>query len=143
MTEKFIPAPLQEIIEDFDFLEGNEKLMHLLELSQQLPDLPERLSDQRDRFEQVHECMSPVFIFSEMNGEIIDYYFDIPMEAPTVRGFGMILYQGLKGLTPEQVLAVPNEFYLDMKLNEVLTGQRLNGIAAILRYMQNLAKEKI
>ncbi|MEM7800797.1 MAG: SufE family protein, partial [Chloroflexota bacterium] len=75
MTERFIPAPLQEIIEDFDFLEGNEKLMHLLELSQQLPDLPERLNDVRDQFDQVHECMSPVFIYSEMDEEIINYYF--------------------------------------------------------------------
>ncbi|MEM7803240.1 MAG: SufE family protein, partial [Chloroflexota bacterium] len=75
--------------------------------------------------------------------EAIEYHFDIPREAPTVRGFGMILHQGLKGLTPKQVLSVPNDFYLDMKLNEVLTGQRLNGIGAILRYMQNLAKDKL
>ena len=139
----FIPQPLEEIIEDFEFLEGQEKLMHLLELSERLDDLPERLLSIRDKFEQVHECMSPVFIYAEMNGEIIEFFFDIPREAPTVRGFGMILNQGLTGLTPAQVLSVHPEFYLNIGLKDVISGQRLNGMGAILRYMKKLAQEKL
>lgn len=143
MENNGIPEALQLIVEDFEFLEGNEKLMHLLELSEQLPDLPDRLQAVRDQFGQVHECMSPVFIYAEVEHDVITYFFDIPREAPTVRGFGMILHEGLKGLSPEAVTAVPGDFYLDMKLQEVISGQRLNGIGAILRYMQNLAKEKM
>ncbi|MFT5195725.1 MAG: cysteine desulfuration protein SufE [Cellvibrionaceae bacterium] len=139
----FIPEPLQVIIEDFEFLEGQEKLMHLLDLSERLPDLPERLIGMQDKFEQVHECMSPVFIYAEMNGGTIEYYFDIPREAPTVRGYGMILKEGLKGLTPAEVSTVYPEFYLGMGLNAVISGQRLNGMGAILRYMKHLAKEKM
>ncbi len=143
MTEQtFIPQPLEEIIEDFDFLEGQEKLMHLLELSERLPDLPERLMSVRDKFEQVHECMSPVFIYAEMEGDQIEFHFDIPREAPTVRGFGMILKQGLANLTPAEVISVHPEFYLQIGLKEVITGQRLNGMGAILRYMKRLAAEK-
>ena len=138
----FIPEPLQEIIEDFEFLEGQEKLMHLLDLSERLPDLPERLLEIRDQFEQVHECMSPVFIYAEMDGEQIEFHFDIPREAPTVRGYGMILKEGLKGLTPAEVERVYPEFYLGMGLNKVITGQRLNGMGAILRSMKHLAAEK-
>lgn len=141
-TSNYIPEPLQEIIEDFEFLEGQEKLMHLLDLSERLPDLPERLLEIRDQFEQVHECMSPVFIYAEMDGEQIEYHFDIPREAPTVRGYGMILKEGLKGLTPAEVEQVYSEFYLGMGLNKVITGQRLNGMGAILRYMKHLAAEK-
>lgn len=138
-----LPAKLQEIVEDFEFLEGQEKLMHLLELSEQLPDLPERLQSERGRFEQVHECMSPVFILAEKESDdTLSFYFDIPREAPTVRGFGMILYSGLSGLTASEVLAIPNDFYLNLGLRDVLSGQRLNGIGAILRYMQNLAHKE-
>ena len=138
-----IPERLQEIIEDFELLEGQEKLMYLLELSEQLPDLPERLQAIRAQFGQVHECMSPVFIHSELEDGRMQYYFDIPREAPTVRGYGMILSEGLNGLAPEQVLQIDDMFYLKMKLQRVITGQRLNGMSAILRYMKNLARDKM
>jgi cysteine desulfuration protein SufE len=60
-----------------------------------------------------------------------------------VRGYGAILSQSLNGLTPAEVLAVPQEFYLQMGLQTVITGQRLNGMGAILGYMKKLAQEKM
>jgi cysteine desulfuration protein SufE len=70
----------------------------------------------------------------------LHFHLDIPRESPTVRGFGAILQQGLDGSTAQQITAVPNEFYLQMGLQEVLSGQRLNGIGAILRHMKTLAQ---
>jgi cysteine desulfuration protein SufE len=58
-----------------------------------------------------------------------------------VRGFAAILQQGLGGETVDQITAVPNEFYLQMGLQHVLTGQRLNGIGAILAHMKTLAQD--
>jgi cysteine desulfuration protein SufE len=134
-----LPSKLQEIVEDFSFCVGQEKLEYLLQFAERLPDLPDRLSDRRDQMDEVHECMSPVFIFAEKeNGRVI-YHFDIPREAPTVRGFATILKEGLDGLAPDQIQAIPNEFYLQMGLQKVLTGQRLNGIGAILAHMKTLA----
>lgn len=115
--------------------------MHLLELSERLPDLPERLQSIRDQFGQVHECMSPVFIHAESENGHMSFYFDIPREAPTVRGYGMILSEGLNGLTPAEIAVVPDDFYLGMGLSKVISGQRLNGMGAILRYMKNLAQD--
>lgn len=143
MSDEFIPERLQEIIEDFQLIEGKEKLMYLLEFSEELADLPDWLEVDHDRMGQVHECMSPVFLYADLEENKMRYYFDIPRESPTVRGFGGILDQGLNGLTPEDILRVPSEFYLQMGLQSVLTGQRLNGIGAILNYMKHLAKEKM
>lgn len=143
MSDEFIPERLQEIIDDFQWVEGKEKLMYLLEFSEDLPDLPDWLEVDHDKMNQVHECMSPVFLYADLDDGKMNYYFDIPREAPTVRGFGGILNQGLNGLSPEDVLRVHNEFYLEMGLNKVLTGQRLNGISAILNYMKHLAREKM
>lgn len=144
MKDSHIPKRLQEIIEDFALCEGQEKLMYLLDFAEELPDLPAWLQEKHDEMGQVHECMSPVFIFATLEEEgTLRYYFDIPREAPTVRGFGSVLYQGLDGLMPDEVLAVPQDFYLAMKMQEVMTGQRLNGISAILGYMKKLAREKI
>ena len=90
--------------------------------------------------DEVHECMTPVFIFAEANDGKLLFFFDIPREAPTVRGFGAILQQGLDGSTREQVGAVPDDFYFQMGLQSVLSGQRLNGIAAILAHMKRVAQ---
>ena len=135
-----LPARLQEIVEDFSYCEGQEKLEYLLELAESLPPLPDWLSGKRDEMDEVHECMTPVFIYPEKQDGKLFFHFDIPPESPTVRGFASVLQQGLGWTTPEQVSAIPNEFYLQMGLQTVLTGQRLNGISAMLAHMKTLAK---
>lgn len=134
-----IPTRLQQIIEDFQMCEGQEKLEYLLEFAERLPPLPEWLHERRDSMDQVHECMTPVFVFAEEQDGRLTYHFDVPQEAPTVRGYAALLSEGLNGLTPPELLAVPGEFYLEMGLQKVLTGQRLNGISAILAHMKQLA----
>jgi cysteine desulfuration protein SufE len=134
-----LPPRLQEIVEDFSFCEGQEKLEYLLELSETLPPLPAWLYDQRDKMDEVHECMTPVFIFAEQKNGKFHFHFDIPPEAPTVRGFAAVFQQGVDGASAEEINAIPSTFYLETGLQEVLTGQRLNGIGAILAHMKNLA----
>lgn len=134
-----LPPRLAEIVADFSDCVGQEKLEYLLEFAEQLPPVPERYAN-RSETHQVHECMSPVFLYAEQQDGAVQYYFDIPPEAPTVRGFASILHQGLNGLTPAEIHGVPNEFHLAMGLQSVLSGQRLNGISAILRYMKQLAE---
>ncbi|MCA9923738.1 MAG: SufE family protein [Anaerolineales bacterium] len=135
-----LPARLQEIVEDFSYCEGQEKLEYLLELAESLPPLPDWLTGKRDEMDEVHECMTPVFIYPEKQDGKLFFHFDIPPESPTVRGFASVLQQGLGWTTPEQVSAIPNEFYLQMGLQTVLTGQRLNGISAMLAHMKTLAR---
>jgi cysteine desulfuration protein SufE len=89
--------------------------------------------------EQVHECMSPVFVVAQREGERIVYHIDVPPEAPTIRGFAAILRTGLEGLTPAQVLAVSSDFIQQMGLHQVLSPQRLNGISALLVYLKRQA----
>ncbi len=135
-----LPARLQEIVEDFNYCQGQEKLEYLLEMAQQLEPLPDWLEDERGNMDEVHECMSPVFMYADVDDGRLHYHFDIPPEAPTVRGFAAILQQGLDEATPAEVMAVPDQFYLEMGLQNVLSGQRLNGIGAILAHMKTLAR---
>jgi cysteine desulfuration protein SufE len=134
-----IPPKLQEIIDDFSYCVGQEKLEYLLQLAESLPPLPDWLQDKSDQMDQVHECMTPVFIFAERNNGSLTFHFDVPPESPTVRGYAAVLKEGLDGSPAEVVTAVPLDFYRQMGLQEVLTGQRLNGIGAILAHMQRLA----
>ena len=141
MTDAYIPPKLQEIIEDFSYCEGPEKLEFLLEFAEKLPPLPEGLEAEKDDMEEVHECLTPVFVSGNpaADGKMV-YYFDAPLDSPTVRGFATIMMDGVNGAaTPEQVLAIPDDFYLGTGLQKVLTGQRLNGMSTFLMYMKRIA----
>ncbi len=136
---QMLPERMQEIVADFAFCEGREKLELLLDYSERMPPLPAWLQEQHDGMDQVHECMTPVFVQSEMQDGKMHFYFDVPPESPTVRGYAALLAEGLDGLSPQEILSVPSDFYLEMGLAEVLTHQRMNGISAILAHMKRLA----
>jgi cysteine desulfuration protein SufE len=134
-----LPPRLQEIIEDLKLCEGEEKLEMLLDFSDRMPPLPERLESLRASMERVDECMTPVLAHAEMEDDGLHFYFDIPPEAPTVRGYAAILSEGLRGSTPQQVMALPNTLLHDTGLQHVIGPQRLNGMAALLAYLKRLA----
>jgi cysteine desulfuration protein SufE len=138
-TIDLLPEKLKEIVEDFRLAQGREKVEMLLDYSDSLPSLPERLQSGRDQMDQVEECMTPVFLLAEKVDGRMHFHFDIPPESPTVRGYASMLKQGLDGATPEQVLQVPLGFYREMGLDQVLTQQRLNGAEAILAHMKQLS----
>ena len=131
-----IPDRLNEIIEEFRVSDRQEKLELLLEYSDRLPPLPSHLRSARDAMERVHECMTPVFLQTEINDSGVLFHFDIPEESPTTRGYASLLAEGLRGSSPTEVLAVPANFFHEMGLQQVLSPQRLNGASAILAYMK-------
>jgi cysteine desulfuration protein SufE len=135
-----LPAKLQEMVDDFAGMSREEKLETLIAFAESFPPLPERFKDQRDKMELVPECMTPVFLASErtMNGGIA-YFADIPPQSPTVRGLASILLTTLNGYTPEDIISVPADFYLPMKLEEAVSGQRLNGFMGVLAHMKHIA----
>lgn len=135
-----IPPRLAEIIEEFSWLEGQDKLELLLEYSEKMLPLPDWLNRETN-MEQIHECMTPVFVHAERENGGMVFYFDIPPESPTVRGYAAILGEGLHGSTPAEVLKVPTDFYQQMGLHKLLSMQRLHGIGAILAYLKRLAKK--
>lgn len=134
-----IPDKLQEIVDGFSMLTRREKVEALVQYAESLPPLPERLQGERDKMEPVPECMTPVFLFGEKQDDGgIQFHFDIPPQSPTVRGLSAILANGLNGATAEEILAVPADFYADMKLEEALSFQRLNGFQAVLAHMKQV-----
>ncbi len=112
------------------------RLHALLDYSKRLPELPERLADHPELFEVVPECQSPFSLIVEGNDEGVHLFFRVPFEAPTVRGYASILHEALDGAPAQEILEIPDDFYLHMGLQEAVSSQRLNGMAAIVRRLK-------
>jgi cysteine desulfuration protein SufE len=134
-----LPSKLQAIVDDFAGSSREEKIETLIAYAESLPPLPDWLLERRGNMDAVPECMTPVEIFGEKKDGRLFFHFDIPPQSPTVRGLAAILSNGLNGSTPEEILSVPADFYLQMDLQSALTLQRLNGLSGMLAHMKQIA----
>jgi cysteine desulfuration protein SufE len=126
-----MPAPLAEVVSDFAEVEGQDKLTLLLEFANELPALPSYLEE--SAMEPVPECQSPLFMHvdaSDVNR--VRLHFSAPPEAPTTRGFASILAAGLDQQPAADILAVPEDFYIELGLAMLVSPLRLRGLSAML-----------
>ena len=138
-----LPESFAELVRDFTEASTSERLQLLLELSDELPELPERYAGHADEMEQVHECQSPLFLAVEVEpSDVVHVYFDAPRESPTTRGFAGILHEGLDGLTAPEVLAIPDDAPYRFGLAEAVSPLRLRGMVAMLSRIKRQVREK-
>jgi len=134
---------LQEIAEEFGAVGDRDRLQLLLEFSEDLPPLPARYAEHRDRLEPVPECQSPLFLAVEVDDDaVVHLFFDAPREAPTTRGFAGILYAGLDGLGADEVLQTPGEFSSQLGLQDLVSPLRLRGMDAMLARIKRRVREQ-
>lgn len=135
-----LPKNLQDIVDDFAGMSREEKIETLIAYAESFTELPEPFLEARSKMEPIPECMTPVYLFAEKtdDGGLL-FHFDIPKQSPTVRGLAAILANGLNGCTPEEIIAVPADFYAPMKLEDAISGQRLNGFRGVLAHMKQAA----
>jgi cysteine desulfuration protein SufE len=137
-----LPPPLETVVERFARAPRDLRVQALLQYARRVPPLPLELAENRERLEQVHECQTPFFLAADIDGDDrVHVHFDCPPDSPTVRGFAGILREGLEGQPAEEVLAVPNDFYARMGLEEVVSPLRLRGMGAILARLQRQVRE--
>ena len=137
-----LPAALHEVVEAFQGAPRSIVLELLLEYADAVPPLPPYLADHPELLERVPECQTPFFLRVEVTDDShVTLWFDCPPEAPTTRAFAGILAAGLSGSTADEVLAVPDDFYLAMGLGEVISPLRLRGMAAILGRLKRQVRE--
>ena len=126
-----MPAPLAEVVSDFQEVEGQDKLRLLLEFADELPPLPADM--EQAAMEPVPECQSPLFLHVDADDrDQVRLFFSAPAEAPTTRGFAAILAAGLDKQPAEDILAVPDDFYSDLGLAALISPLRLRGMSAML-----------
>lgn len=138
-----LPAKLRVIVEEFREVLPQERLEYLLDYALEMPDLPEHLQAQRDKMEQVHECQSPVFVFTEIENGLVQIFIDVPREAPTVRGYAAIVAEGLNGVSPDELLQTPEDIHMLLGLHEAISHQRLRGLHALMGYLKRQVVAKM
>ncbi|QDG63870.1 SufE family protein [Pseudarthrobacter sp. NIBRBAC000502771] len=135
MTTQALPSALAAIVDDFQSVSEPERLQLLLEFSEGLPELPDRLKDHPELLEQVVECQSPLFLTIETGTNddgAVHLFFKAPPEAPTTRGFAGVLHEGLDGLTAAEILSVPDDMPELLGLTRAITPLRMRGMTAML-----------
>jgi cysteine desulfuration protein SufE len=129
-----MPPALDTIIDELSEADRHERIEMLIDLAKALPPLPDRLTQFKDAAHRVEECQTPVFLFVELgpSGRVA-LFADVPIEAPTVRGFVALLLEGLNGASIEEVLQVPNDLIERIGLPEILGMLRVRGLHGVLR----------
>lgn len=124
---------LDAIIDEFADLDSREKLQLLVDFANGLPALtPEYEARKATEDRRVHECQTPVFLWTEARGGTATLIAEVAPEAPTVKGFVAILAEAINGQPATEVASISDDILERMGLAEVLGMLRARGLRAII-----------
>ncbi len=138
-----LPPRLARTVEVFRSAPRQFRTEALVDYSKRVPPLPPDLVEHPDRLEQVHECQTPFFLATRIEDGRVRLFFDAPAESPTIRAFAGILFEGLDGEPPDVILEVPDDFFYQMGLEEIVSPLRLRGMAAILARIKRRVRAEL
>ncbi|MTE24075.1 SufE family protein [Microbacterium sp. ZXX196] len=132
-----VPRALAELRDELLALEEPDRLALLVEIGEELPEVPARIRESPAALERVSECQSPVFIAVEADGAgAVVLHAVAPASAPTTRGFASLLAQGVAGASPAEVLAIPADFPRTLGLDRAVSPLRIAGMTGLLARTQ-------
>src|SRR4051812_23667248 len=106
-------------------------------MAETLPPLPDRLAGRLDPEHLVPECLTPVYLFAELDEQDrVILHAHVPPESLTVRGFVALLVEGLNGARFEEILQVPNDLVESTGIPELVGMQRAAGLPRILHRLK-------
>ncbi|GGM51087.1 SufE family protein [Microbacterium saperdae] len=142
MSTTHVPDILAEIRDGFLETPEADRLLLLLEFADELPPVSEEVANHPEMCERVAECQSPVYIYVEVVDGIVTMHATAPPEAPTTRGFASILVQGITGLTPDEVLAIPDDYPQSIGLTKAVSPLRIGGMTGMLMRAKKQVRQK-
>ncbi|MDX1661759.1 MAG: SufE family protein [Gemmatimonadota bacterium] len=136
-----LPPGLARVLDTFAMMGRDQTMQALVDYARRFPELPERYREVADdEVHKVHECMTPVSLFSETRDGRIFFYADVPSSAPTIRALIAIFTDALNGQPPETVLAIPSDFVHQL-MSKVGLSTRERGLNAMVARMKSHARE--
>lgn len=142
MSTSELPDILSDIRDGFLETPEADRLLLLLEYSDELPAVSDEVANHPEMCERVAECQSPVYIYVEVNDGVVTMHATAPPEAPTTRGFASILVQGITGLTADEVLAIPDDYPQSIGLTKAVSPLRIGGMTGMLMRAKKQVRQK-
>jgi cysteine desulfuration protein SufE len=134
-TPTYLPEKLDKIVQKFKRRSNpKQKYEQLLWYAKKLPAIPEEVKVPENK---VSGCVSQVYITAKLEDNKVWYEGD--SDAQLVKGLVAFLFEGLNGLTPEEIIKVTPDFIEETGLKVSLTPSRANGFYNIFKMMQKKA----
>ena len=125
---------LDAIVAEFAGLDAREKLELLVDFARGLPPLPPEYERRKAAEDQrVHECQTPVYLWTESDRGAARLVASVAEEAPTVKGFVAILAEAVAGRPVAEAAALDEDILERTGLAGVLGMMRARGLHAIVR----------
>lgn len=124
-----------EIIEEFTFLENkNDRYNYIIELGKK----PEALSEEeKDEKFIVKGCQSKVWLVPALDNSRVVFKAD--SESVLVKGLVSLLVRVLSGHSPKEVAEADLYFIDKIGMQQMLTMNRANGLASMIKQMKMYA----
>ncbi len=131
-----IETELAQLRSEFDSLpDGFARYSYLVELAALLPDIPEGLRQEKNRY---RGCQSQVWLaVSAENGAV---RLDVDSDTLLIRGVLYLFRDLLDGRTADEVLSARFDLLRELSLGEHFNVQRTAGVAGLLGEIQRRLK---
>ncbi len=124
-----------EIIEEFDAIEQwEDRYKHIISIGRALPALAEEHMTEDNK---VRGCSSSVWLIARKEGDKVIYEAD--SDAMIVRGLVSLIVRVFSGEQPAHILAASPDFIEELGLNQNLSANRANGLAAMVKKVKTYA----
>lgn len=139
-TDTRLPPGIDKILRRFAALTPDMTRQALVQYANRLPELPERFRELDREQYAVHECQTPVALYSETVDGRMYFHADVPQGAPTIRALLAMLFTALNGEPPETTLAIPPDFVRQV-MDKIGLGTREVGLNAMIGRLKHAARE--
>ena len=135
-TEASAALAQQAIAEEFSFFgDWSERYQYLIDLGRKLPALPQ---SQRTEVNRIQGCQSQVWIVAK--GDASRLEFDGASDSIIVSGLVYLALRVYSGRSAAEIVATAPDYVEAIGLSKHLSPTRSNGMAAVLAFIQDTAR---
>ena len=140
--EKMIIAEIKERIkqkgEDLKMLEGQDRLIYLIDIAKDVKTLPSEVKIEENR---IRGCASNLWLIGGCNEDNTMIY-KIDAEAFITKGTAKLVTDLVQGCPREEVASLTIDDFLPLGIRELLTMQRQNGLGSLIERIVAIANTK-
>lgn len=127
------------IRDEFAFFgDWSERYQYLIDLGRKLPMFPEEARTEQHR---LHGCQSMVWIL--VSGDASKLDFQAISDSAIVSGLVYLALRVYSGRSAAEIVATPPDYIADIGLAKHLSPTRSNGLAALLAFIRDRAREHL